>query len=600
MKSRKLWVGIPLIILVFAVVLGVVLTSCDLGIDGDGDLLLGGWYKTQAAADAGGTAPYTFTNDSKLAVVSGNTTAYYQYSVSGGSLTIKDQSGSQTYGSTTFTVTETELTLGQKCGPLQQLTYYKKAVSSGGNQNQPSDDTKAAMPDANPIGGNYTSTQTVTLSTDTNGADIYYTTTGTDPTPANGIKYTSAITISATTTLKAIAIKTGLDDSDIMTYVYTITSATPITVAPPTATPAAGSFPSTQNVTVTLTAETGAVIYYTTTDTAPTATTGTPYTNPIPIGTTTTIKAIAVINGTSSTVFEGTYTITPPVAPPTQTAITVTSGESSGANTLRDALSKIANNGTITIDPSVTVINLASQLTIGSSIAATIITIEGNGVILQPTYSATAEQSLMLITAAHTVNIRRVHFKNGIDTTTTSGNGAAIYNSGSLDINSCIFNYNRGTKGGALYNNAGNATLRGCTFYNNSATNSGGAIYVNAGTVAFVGNIFYGNTAPGANKTSGPIIYRAGGTVRSDGYNVSDVAIGTGTSQSGWEKQTTDKTLTDLSINASPFIDATNSNFTPIINTGLNSLISSKPTSFPDVDFKGATRTWPGSPGAVK
>lgn len=61
----------------------------------------------------------------------------------------------------------------------------------------------------------------VTLSTATTGATIYYTTDGTQPTSAS-TKYTAQITISAKTTIKAIAIKAGMVPSDVQTFEYTI------------------------------------------------------------------------------------------------------------------------------------------------------------------------------------------------------------------------------------------------------------------------------------------------------------------------------------------------------------------------------------------
>jgi uncharacterized repeat protein (TIGR02543 family) len=79
----------------------------------------------------------------------------------------------------------------------------------------------AAKPSATPAGGSYTSAQTVTLATTTAGADIYYTLDGTDPT-INSTKYSSAITINATSTLKAFAVKTGMTNSDILTAIYSI------------------------------------------------------------------------------------------------------------------------------------------------------------------------------------------------------------------------------------------------------------------------------------------------------------------------------------------------------------------------------------------
>lgn len=82
-----------------------------------------------------------------------------------------------------------------------------------------------AIPVASVAGGSYTSAQTVTLTSATDGADIYYTTDGSDPTMAGGTKYSTALTISATSVLKAIAVKNGMVPSNIVTETYTITSA---------------------------------------------------------------------------------------------------------------------------------------------------------------------------------------------------------------------------------------------------------------------------------------------------------------------------------------------------------------------------------------
>ena len=598
MKSSKLWMGIPLIILVFTVVLGVVLTGCDPL--PDEDLIVGKWYRTQQLAEAGGQAPFEFTNDSRLIYKSGSTTTYYKYKIVGASLEIYDQGGSQKYDDTTpYTVSDTELVISKKVGPLAKTTYYRKGSSSSGQPSEP--ENKAAMPYADPIGATYTSAQTVTLKSDTTGAEIYYTTTGTDPTKTNGIKYgTTAISISATTTLKAIAIKDGLTDSDVMTEVYTISGSTPTPTAPaaPTASPPPGTFPSAQ--TVTLTAETGASIFYTTNGTDPTSS-STPYTTTgISVASTTTIKAIAVKDSLTSSVFSGTYTISSGGGK--QSIINVTSSADTAGSattvTLRYAINNIADNGTININlTGGGTIELGSQL---PTISATGIKINGNGVIIKPNSSyASTGNSLMLVGLNSVVDIYRIHFQSGKDNTST-GSGAAIYNRGNITVNSCIFTLNSTGLGGALYN-TNVLTVRGCSFYSNTATVNGGAIYNNAGTLSLVGNIFFMNKAPSGATTAGPIVFKKDGTVTSNGYNLVDVELGTGANQCGWTPQSTDKKLSDLGSIASPFVDAPNGNFTPAINTTLNTMLpSTVPSQFPTTDFKGETRTFPGSPGAIK
>ena len=61
----------------------------------------------------------------------------------------------------------------------------------------------------------------VTLSCDTTGARIYYTTDGTEPTTSS-TKYTAQITVSSAETIKAIATKKGLVPSAVSEFVYTI------------------------------------------------------------------------------------------------------------------------------------------------------------------------------------------------------------------------------------------------------------------------------------------------------------------------------------------------------------------------------------------
>lgn len=77
-----------------------------------------------------------------------------------------------------------------------------------------------ATPTFSPEGGTYYKAQTVTITCATEGATIYYTTNGDDPT-ATSTEYSGAIPVSTTTTLKAIAIKGG-ESSNIASATYTI------------------------------------------------------------------------------------------------------------------------------------------------------------------------------------------------------------------------------------------------------------------------------------------------------------------------------------------------------------------------------------------
>jgi hypothetical protein len=147
-----------------------------------------------------------------------------------------------------------------------------------------------AAPVFSPVAGTYATSQQVTLTDATTGATIYYTTNGAIPNAAS-TKYTSAITVSATETIQAIAIVSGSAPSSVASAAYTIM--TP--AATPTFSPVPGIYSSVQTVAISdLTP--GAQIYYTTNGAAPT-TSSTLYTGPITVSATETLKAIATASG---------------------------------------------------------------------------------------------------------------------------------------------------------------------------------------------------------------------------------------------------------------------------------------------------------------
>ena len=164
--------------------------------------------------------------------------------------------------------------------------------------------TITSTPAFSPAAGTYSSAQSVTISSATSGAKIYYTTDGTTPTSSSTL-YSAPITVSSTTTIKAIAMASGYTDSDVASATYKIGTQ----AATPTFSPAAGTYSSAQNVTISSTTS-EAKIYYTIDGSTPTSS-STVYSGAITVSKSATIKAIAVASGMlDSEVASATYTIT--------------------------------------------------------------------------------------------------------------------------------------------------------------------------------------------------------------------------------------------------------------------------------------------------
>ena len=121
-------------------------------------------------------------------------------------------------------------------------------------------------PTVNLAAGTYTENQSVTLTSSTEGATIYYTTDGSEPTITGGVpagttaQYTAPIAVtgtegqSITTTIKAIAVKDRMQNSSVETFTYTIQI--PVPKYEVTVTNGSGSGNYAQGSTVTITANT--------------------------------------------------------------------------------------------------------------------------------------------------------------------------------------------------------------------------------------------------------------------------------------------------------------------------------------------------------
>lgn len=176
--------------------------------------------------------------------------------------------------------------------------------------------TTVATPLIAPGTGTYSGTQSVSISCSTSGAQIYYTTNGNNPVVGTSftLLYTGPFLVVQTTTVRAMAVKAGLNNSPVVAAFLTISN--PVICATPAILPGTGTYTASQLVSLS-TSTPDAQIYYTTSGNVPVV--GTTYTrlyvSPFRVNNTTTIRAMAVKTGfVNSAVAVATLTISAPIA----------------------------------------------------------------------------------------------------------------------------------------------------------------------------------------------------------------------------------------------------------------------------------------------
>jgi len=159
--------------------------------------------------------------------------------------------------------------------------------------------------------GTYIGSQSVQILCKTEGAEIRYSLDGSTPTATFGTVYTAPINLSSSTTVKALAYRSGWKESAVNSISYTVLSGT---VSVPVFDPPAGSYKAAQRVAIRSSTE-GAEIRYTLDGTGPTATNGTVYKGPVDMSASATLKAVALKpNWKESPVSSAAYTIVIPRA----------------------------------------------------------------------------------------------------------------------------------------------------------------------------------------------------------------------------------------------------------------------------------------------
>ena len=204
-------------------------------------------------------------------------------------------------------------------GDYSDIVYVPLTVSeiTGGAYTYTSSEVvkeTVATPVITPNGGELKyGNNTVSIACDTDGATIYYTIDGTEPTTSS-TKYTGAFTLSSNATVKAIAVKTGWNNSSVASASFTYTVET---VATPVIAPNGGEIEAGTTISISC-ATSGATIYYSTNGAEPT----TVYSAPFALNEAATVKAVAKKTGwNNSATAQASFTIKQEVVEPEEPEI---------------------------------------------------------------------------------------------------------------------------------------------------------------------------------------------------------------------------------------------------------------------------------------
>jgi hypothetical protein len=262
-----------------------------------------GWPGYDSATAPTGASPIINSFTASVSSVSSGSSVTFTYDVSGDSYDFIDFAGVGTSGSGSVTARPTVTTMYT----LNSTNQYGRTTSTPITITVPG--SVIGTPVFTPAGGTYASAQTISITDSTPGATIYFTTDGSTPTTRSTV-YSGPISVSVSQTINALATAPGYSNpSAVGSAVYGIGSSV---VATPAFSPAAGTYSSTQTVTISTTTP-SATIYYTTNGSTPT-TSSTVYAGPITVSSTETLQAVAVASGYStSAVGSATYTIGKPM-----------------------------------------------------------------------------------------------------------------------------------------------------------------------------------------------------------------------------------------------------------------------------------------------
>ena len=127
---------------------------------------------------------------------------------------------------------KTDIQVGDEVVIYGDITYYSNSsvYEFAQDNHLISQVHQVIAPSFSPVEGAVLAGTEVTINTTTDDATIYYTTDGTTPTTESSV-YSTPITINTAMTIKAIAVKEGMNNSTVSTATYTITVAPTIIVS---------------------------------------------------------------------------------------------------------------------------------------------------------------------------------------------------------------------------------------------------------------------------------------------------------------------------------------------------------------------------------
>jgi len=192
--------------------------------------------------------------------------------------------------------------------------------------------------------------------------------------------------------------------------------------------------------------------------------------------------------------------------------LTVTTGANSGAGSLRGLLAIAESGDTVTIDPSVSEINLSCELTIDKEI-----TIEASSGVTVIADNCRAFNN----TSSSLLTLKNITVTKGLANT-----GGALYSFGDIKLINCMFIENQASYGGAVYTE-GYADILNSSFFNNAAAYGSAvtaldfALIINS---SFISNICTAEGGAIEAGGAGPLtsdIYMFNSTVdRNTGYGI--------------------------------------------------------------------------------